>query len=278
MSNPIITLTTDFGTKDYFVGAVKGRIYSELPNAHVVDISHKITPFSINETAYVIKNAYKHFPKGSIHIIAVDAEWSIENKHLVFLLDGHYFICANNGVMSLITSTFRAERIIEINLPNSESDSYFLYNFVNAACHISRGGSLDIIGKQANNIKQIKEFKPFINDEKNQIIGHIIYVDNFGNVISNIDKKTFNDIRKGRKFEIKARYYTFDKILSKYNDIVNFDAEIEKRNDDGKKLILFNNDDFLEIAIYRSNLQSVGGASTLLGLNYRDTITVRFFG
>lgn len=276
MNNPIITLTTDFGTKDYFVGAVKGRIYSELPNAHIVDISHKITPFSINETAYVIKNAYKHFPKGSIHIIAVDAEWSNENKHLIFYLDGHYFICANNGIMSLITSTINPEKIIEIELPNTENDTYFLSNFVNSACHIARGGNLDVIGKQTTEIKQIKEFKPFINDEKNQIIGNIIYVDNFGNVISNIDKETFNEIGKGRKFEIKARYYTFDEILTKYNDIINFEAEIEKRNDDGKKLVLFNNDDLLEIAIYRSNLQSVGGASTLLGLNYRDTITVRF--
>lgn len=277
MSNPIITLTSDFGTKDYFVGAVKGRIHSELPHAKIVDISHEVIPFSINETAYVIKNAYKHFPKGSIHIIAVDAEWSNENRHLVFFLDEHYFICANNGIISLIMSDFQPEKMIEITVPNSENNTYFLHNFVTAACHIARGGNLNLIGKPTDNIKQIKEFKPFINTEKNQIIGHIIYVDNFGNVISNIDKKTFNDIGNGRKFEIKARYYTFDKILKKYNDIVNYDTEFEKRNDDGKKLVLFNKDDFLEIAIYRSNLQSVGGASSLLGLNYRDTITVRFF-
>ncbi len=277
MRSPIITLTSDFGTKDYFVGAVKGRIYSELPQAKIVDISHEIIPFSINETAYVIKNAYIHFPKGSIHIIAVDSEWSSENRHLAFFLDGHYFICANNGIMSLIISDFQPEKIIEIEVPNLENNTYFLHNFVTAACHIARGGKLNLIGKQIDSIKQIKEFKPFINTDKNQIIGHIVYVDNFGNVISNIDKKTFANISNGRKFEIKARYYTFNKILKKYNDIVNYDSELEKRNDDGKKLAIFNKDDFLEIAIYRSNLQSVGGASSLLGLNYRDTITVRFF-
>jgi S-adenosylmethionine hydrolase len=277
MKTPIITLTSDFGTKDYFVGVIKGHIYSELPEVKIVDISHKITPFSINETAYVIKNAYKHFPKGSIHIVAVDSEWSAENKHLVFLLDNHYFICADNGIISLITTYFKPEKIIEISFQNANKEAYFLSNFVNSACHIARDGSIDLIGNSVTKVKEIQELKPFINAENNQIIGNVIYVDNFGNVVSNIDKKLFNDIGKGRNFEIKTRFYTFNKIHKKYNDIVNFNLDADKRNDDGKSLALFNDDDFLEIAIYRSNLQSVGGASTLLGLKYRDTITVRFF-
>ncbi len=277
MSNPIITLTTDFGTKDYFVGALKGRIYSELPNAKIVDISHEITPFSINESAYIIKNAYIHFPEGSVHIIAVDSEWSIENKHIVFLFDNHYFICADNGLISLITSHLKAEKVLEITLPKEDTKNHFLANFISVACHITRGGNLDVIGKKLETTKEATEIKPFINPEKNQLIGNVIYVDNFGNVISNINKNTFESIRKGRDFEIKARYYTFTKIYQKYNDIVNFELETGNRNDDGKKLVLFNTDDLLEIAIYRSNLKSVGGASSLLGLHYRDTITIRFF-
>ena len=79
---PIITLTTDFGTKDHFVGAVKGSIYGELDEVRVVDISHDITPFNITETAYILKNAYKNFPAGTIHIVGVDSEISLENKPL----------------------------------------------------------------------------------------------------------------------------------------------------------------------------------------------------
>lgn len=276
MNSPIITLTSDFGTKDYFVSAAKGRIYSELPNAHVIDISHKITPFSITETAYIIKNAYKHFPKGTVHIIAVDAEWSIEKKHYIFLLDNHYFICANNGIISLITSVLKPDKVIEIKLPRDYENSYFLENFISAACHISRGGSLSVLGKETNNIKYLTEITPVINAEKNQIIGNIIYIDNFGNLITNIEKELLKKIGQGRKFELHVRSKILTKIFNQYNEIVNFEISNKKRENDGKLLALFNSDNYLEIAIYKSNLTTVGGASTLLGLDYRDSITVRF--
>jgi len=115
-----------------------------------------------------------------------------------------------------------------------------------------------------------------INIENNKIVGSIIYIDNFGNVISNISEKTFNSVGKGREFEVVARNYTFKKIYKKYNDIVDFSVPADKRQDDGKKLAIFNSENFLEISMYRSNLKTVGGASSLLGLNYRDNITVRF--
>ncbi|MGB5377165.1 SAM hydrolase/SAM-dependent halogenase family protein, partial [Muriicola sp.] len=78
----IITLTTDFGHKDHFVGAIKGTIYNELEDAKIVDISHAISPFNIQECAYILKNSYKAFPKGTIHIVGVDAECTAENQHL----------------------------------------------------------------------------------------------------------------------------------------------------------------------------------------------------
>ena len=272
---PILTLTTDFGLKDYFVGALKGHIYNELPEVNIVDISHQITPFSIYETAYIIRNAYKSFPKGSIHIIAVDAEESVENKHIALLLDGHYFICADNGVMDLIIANIKPEKIIQIHLKNTHS-TYFLSNFVQVACHLARGGVLDIIGKEINELKQTQEVKPKVNLERNQIVGHVIYIDNFGNVVTNIDKTIFDEVGKGRKFEIKARGFSFDKIFNRYNEVENFAIPKEKRNNFGKKLALFNKDNFLEIALYRSNKETVGGASNMFGLKYRDSVTVKF--
>ena len=272
---PILTLTTDFGLKDYFVGALKGHIYSELPEAKIVDISHQITPFSIHETAYVIRNAYKHFPKGSIHIIAVDAEESIENKHIVLALDGHYFICADNGVMSLIMANYKPEKIISINLNHADT-SYFLANFVQVACHLARGGNISLAGDEITEIQSTQEVRPTVNLEKNQIVGHVIYIDNYGNVVTNIDKQIFEEIGKGRKFEVRARKFVFDKIFEKYNDIENYDIPKDKRNYFGKRLALFNKDNFLEIALYRSNVDTVGGASNMLGLKYRDSVTVKF--
>ncbi|MBT8293854.1 MAG: SAM-dependent chlorinase/fluorinase, partial [Eudoraea sp.] len=94
----IITLTTDFGHKDHFVGALKGTIYKELSDAKIVDITHTVSPFNIQECAYILKNSYKAFPEGTVHIVGVDSEPTIENQHIAVLVDNHYFISANNGV------------------------------------------------------------------------------------------------------------------------------------------------------------------------------------
>ena len=102
----VITLTTDFGNKDHYVGSVKGALFKELDNVNIVDISHNISPFNIVEAAYIIENSYKNFPDGSIHIIGIDSEKTIEQSHLVIKLDNHFFICANNGIMSLLASNF----------------------------------------------------------------------------------------------------------------------------------------------------------------------------
>ena len=274
---PLITLTTDFGIKDHFVGAIKGAIYNEFSDAKVVDISHQISPFNITETAYILKNAYKSFPKGSIHIVGVDSELSIENKQIAILLDDHYFICPDNGIISMIASEIKPEKIVEITIHNTIVSSFNVLDvFVKVACHLLRGGTLEVIGKQISEFKKITEVLPSINDENNKIIGCIIYIDNYGNVISNITQKLFNDIGKGREFEVIARNYIFDKIFKKYNEIVNYSIPQENRQDDGKRLAIFNSAGFLQISIYKSNLSTVGGANTLLGLGYRDTITIKF--
>ncbi|WP_452600427.1 SAM hydrolase/SAM-dependent halogenase family protein [Pontimicrobium sp. MEBiC01747] len=273
----IITLTTDFGEKDHFAGAVKGAIYSELPDVRIVDISHSVSPFNIPEAAYIIQNAYSSFPEGTIHIIGIDSEINEENKHIAIKLNGHYFVCANNGIMSMICSEITPEQLVEINIHDRiETSIPVLDAFVKVACHIARGGALGIIGKPITNIKPIRNLAPYVNDEKTQIIGSIIYIDNYGNVITNIKQAFFETIQKGRAFEISARNYKFKKIYSKYSDIVNFEIPEDKRNDEGRGLVVFNSSNYLEIAIYKSNSSSVGSASTLMGLNLRDTVTVNF--
>jgi len=273
----IITLTTDFGLKDHFVGATKGAIYSELPDAKIVDISHLVSPFNVPEAAYIIQNAYHSFPKGTIHVIGIDSEFNPENKHIAVKLDDHYFVCANNGIMSMICSEIVPEKIVEINIHDKIATSFPVLDvFVKVACHISRGGTLEVIGKVINTIKPIKNLIPFVNDEQNQIIGSVIYVDNYGNVITNIKRKFFESIQKTRAFEISARNYKFKEIFNKYSDIVNFEVPEEKRYDEGKGMVVFNSSNFLEIAVYKSDNATVGSATTLMGLKIRDTVTVNF--
>ena len=273
----IITLTTDFGEKDHYAGAIKGAIYSESEDLKIVDISHSVQPFNILEAAYIIQNAYTSFPKGTIHIIGIDSELNPENKHIAVKLDDHYFICANNGIMSMICNEIAAEKIVEINIHDKVITNFpTLDVFAKVACHIARGGTLEVVGKIIEHIKPIKNMLPFVNDDKNQIIGNVIYIDNYGNVVTNIRRKFFESVQKGRAYEISARSYKFKEINKKYSDIVNFDIAIENRSDEGRGLVLFNSSNYLEIAIYKSDNSTVGSASTLMGLQMRDTVTVNF--
>jgi len=274
---PIITLTTDFGIKDHFIANIKGAILTELPQVNIVDISHQISPFNILEAAYIIQNSYKSFPLGTIHIIGVDSELNPENKHLVVKFEGQYFICADNGIMSMACLNIEPEKIVEINIHDKLISNFSVLDvFVKVACHISRGGKLEVIGKSIDKIKSVKNLTPFINESKNQIIGNVIYIDNYGNVITNITRSFFREISKSREFEISVRSYKFKKIHSKYSDIVNFSIDESKRNNDGQALAIFNSSLNLEIAIYKSNPVNFGTAASLMGLNILDTVTVNF--
>ena len=272
----IITLTTDFGEKDHFVGAVKGAIFRELPDAKIVDITHSIAPFHITEASYIIKNAYKSFPEGSIHIIGIDSELTPENRHIALKLDGHFFICANNGILSLIASEFVPEKMVEINIHDKvETNFPVLDVFVKVAGHLARGGTLEVIGKTVPEIKQLKDLEPYYNSDTNQIKGNVLYIDNYGNVVTNITRKLFEKVGKGRKFTIRARTASFTEIFNTYSDAINFEVENVSR-EDGKKLAIFNSGGYIELAIYKSNPSTVGSASTLFGLEWRDVVTVTF--
>lgn len=177
----------------------------------------------------------------------------------------------------MICAEIAPEKIVEINIHDKiETNFPVLDVFVKVACHIARGGTLEVIGKVINTIKPIRDLVPFVNDEKNQIIGSVIYIDNYGNVVTNIRRKFFESIQKTRAFEISARNYKFKEILNRYSDVVNFDTPEDKRYDEGKGLVVFNSSGYLEIAVYRSNPTTVGSASTLMGLSMRDTVTVNF--
>lgn len=273
----IITLTTDFGEKDHFAGAVKGAIYSELEGVRIVDISHGVSPFHIMEAAYIIQNAYSSFPPGTIHIIGIDSELNPENKHIAVLLDGHYFICANNGIIAMLANEINPQKIVEINIHDRIITNFPVLDvFVKVACHIARGGTLEVIGKQIDTIKELRGIRPIINQKANQIVGSVIYIDNYGNVITNITKSKFEEIGKGRSFKITARTANFISIHSHYSDAINFDTPIGKRDEDGKKIALWNSSNYLELSIYKSNPATVGSANSLFGLRYRDTVTINF--
>ncbi len=256
----VITLTTDLGLKDYYVGSLKGAILKEIPNANIIDISHDIPPFDIAVASFCVKNIYNDFPKGSIHIIGVAPGADEQTRHLAIEKDGHYFIGADNGMFSLIFDT-PVETIYEIQLSDSSSSQTFPTKdvFVKAAAIIARGEGLEKLGRKAGNIQERMIFRAI--SEGNIIKGMVTYIDTYGNVITNISKQLFSDFGKNRNFGIIFRRadYTIDEISDNYNLVP-----------EGEKVAIFSNSGFLEISINKGN------ASNLFGLKLYDTIRVEF--
>ncbi|MFN3969401.1 S-adenosyl-l-methionine hydroxide adenosyltransferase family protein [Flavobacterium sp.] len=270
----IITLTTDYGLKDHFAGALKGKLLSEFPEAVIIDISHHIDAFNIAETAYIIDAAYSSFPKGTVHLIGVDIELNAENQHIAMQWNDQYFVCADNGILSMLIQKIVPQKLVTINIHDRlPSDATDLDVFVKVACHLAKGGLLNVIGKEIKEIKEVTELQAIAKD--NQIKGYVIYIDHFGNVVTNISKKIFLETAKGRNYEIKFKNKTIKTILPKYSDIGIYKKKSLKECE-GESLAIFNESDFLEIAIFRSNPNTVGSANSLLGLQYRDLVTIDF--
>jgi S-adenosylmethionine hydrolase len=272
----IITLTTDYGLKDHFVGGLKGKILSEYPEATIIDISHHIDPFNTLEASYVLSAAYSSFPKGTVHLVGVDMELNKENQHIAMQWNDSYFIAADNGILSLLSQKMVAQKIVAINIHDRlPSDATGLDVFVKVACHIAKGGLLNVIGKEINSIKEITELKAVASTDNNVLKGHVIYIDHFGNVVTNITKKQFLEVAKGRPYEIIMKTKNIKTILPNYSAIASSD-KYPIKNYEGEKLAIFNEAGYLEIAIFRSNPSKVGSANSLLGLNYRDVINIVF--
>lgn len=273
----LVTLTTDFGHKDYSISVIKAALLEQIPNVNIIDVSHEISPYNPSETAYILKNAYKAFPQGTIHIIGVESEYTPENIHLVMQLEGHFFIGADNGIFSLIKEDIKPEKVVAINIHKTVNSSFPVLDvFVQVAAHIARKGTLEVIGSPVNKIKELTNIKPVISQDGNQIMGSVIYIDNYGNVITNITQKLFKEIGKSRAFTINARTVKFKQIHKSYSQAIDFNLPKEQREEDGKKLALFNTSGHLELAVYKSNPNTVGSASSLFGLEYRDLISIQF--
>ncbi|REG96077.1 SAM hydrolase/SAM-dependent halogenase family protein [Flavobacterium aquicola] len=272
----IITLTTDYGLKDHFVGALKGKILSEYSDAVIVDISHYIDPFNTAEASYIVSASYNSFPKGTVHIIGVDLEANKENQHIVMQWNDHFFIAADNGILSMLSQKIIPQKIVTITIHDRlHSEATDLDVFVKVACHIAKGGALSVIGKEINSLKQVTDLQVIVSEDATELKGNVIYIDHLGNVVTNISKKQFLEYSKGRAYEITFKRTVIKTILPYYSAIATSDKYPVKYYE-GEKMAIFNEAGFLEIAIFRSNPLTVGSASTLLGLNYRDLVSITF--
>ncbi|RMZ58336.1 hypothetical protein D1632_11960 [Chryseobacterium nematophagum] len=270
----IITLTSDFGNLDYRVAAMKGKILSLNQKVNIIDITHDIQAFNLIQASYIIRNAYKHFPKGCIHVVAVDSFYNKSRKNILYKADGSYFIAADNGILSLIFPDIKPDAIYEITLNNRFDDIVNFTStdlFIPAAVHLANGGLPEVIGRKINSAKQLMFPKPVFNESEKIIIGEVTYIDNFGNIISNIGKDFFENISKGYdSFIIKFRNLSLSRVFSHHTDLVSdWERETEFH---GQSAAIFNDSQLLELTIYKGSKKN--GAKTLFGLNVGEKIYI----
>ncbi len=272
----IISLTSDYGLTDYRVAAMKGCILAAKEDVKIVDISHQIEAYNLAHTAYLVKNTYRHFPKGSVHIIAVDSFYSKHRKSLLYKANEQYFIAADNGVLSLIFDDIKPEGIFEITMNNRFDDqvaSTVTDIFIPIAIHLTNGGLPEVIGRKIKTVTHIKHLQPNFNSGEKMIVGNVLYIDHFGNVVTNISKTFFEKENLNfQNFKIIIRKVALSTIFNSYTEVVsNWENE---QSFHGKAYALFNEAGYLEIAIYKGSKNN--GAQTLLGLDYNEKIYIEF--
>jgi hypothetical protein len=194
MPAPILTLTTDFGLSDHYVGAMKGVILGICPRAQLVDISHQVTPFAIAEGAYTIAQAYRYFPRGTVHLVVVDPGVGSERRPILMEAAGQYFVAPDNGVLALIFAREKHKvRLIS-------NRRYFLRPasatfhgrdiFAPVAAHLAAGVAASRVGKKIADFVRPPFEQPRQTDERTWS-GQILKIDHFGNIVTNFRAEDF---------------------------------------------------------------------------------------
>ncbi|NLJ06523.1 MAG: SAM-dependent chlorinase/fluorinase [Sphingobacteriales bacterium] len=255
----VVTLTTDLGLKDPYVASVKGFLLSKISQVNIVDISHLISPFSIPEASYILRNCYHDFPEKSIHLISVNNSQSVKERFIAVKYNNHYFLGPDNGVISLITDR-QADEVCEIPVEQSSQLLFPLKNLIApAAVRLSAKFNMSAVGIKTGEFQMISSLNATV--DQNMIKGMVIYIDNFGNAVTNISKKIFERFDLSKKIKIEFSGSDEINVISeKYSDVHAGDA-----------LCLFNSAGLLEIAINQGN------ASRLLGLQLKSSILIEFY-
>jgi len=270
----IITLTTDMGLNDHYVASLKGTILSSVENPTIVDISHSVRPFDIAEAAYLLSSCYMNFPDGTIHVIGVDSEPIVNFGGTegcfpsILIFEDQYFISNDNGFFGVFLSDKTPDSFWRMNDVLS-NPKIFLFPTKNLLLKMA----IELLnGKKINSFAAPFEgykngLSPLATSEPNLIRGYILHIDSYGNAITNVHRSLFDRFGKDTPFIMyfKKESYFIDEISDSYNQVP-----------EGEKVAIFNENDYLEIAINRGANDGAGGAEQLLGLNVKDMIRIEF--
>lgn len=231
---PVITLTTEWKPDDFYYGIIKGMLCSMCPGTIIIDNAGNIPAFNISQASFIIRNTYNNYPKGSIHIICVHSEANKNQDHLVVRARDHFFIGTDNGIFNLILNS-DPDEVIKIEHQGTTDE---LEIFAKAASDLISGKKPSDLGKSVSTLSERVPLRATI--DKNVIIGSIIFIDSYGNAISNITREVFYRVFENKAYRIliqSNKNYT-DSISLKYSDVPV-----------GEMLARFNQLDLLEISI-----------------------------
>lgn len=239
---PVITLTTEWKPDDIYYGIIKGKLSSMSPGAIIIDNAGSIPAFNISHASFIIRNTYNNYPKGTVHIICVHSEAHKDQDHLIVKAKDHFFIGTDNGIFNLILNS-EPDEVVKIDHQGTSDE---LDIFAKAAADLLSGKKPTDLGKSVKTISERVPLRATI--DKDVIIGSIIFIDSYGNAISNVTREVFYRVFENKDYRIliqSNKNYT-DQISHKYSDVPV-----------GEMLARFNQFDLLEISINGANVSEL---------------------
>jgi S-adenosylmethionine hydrolase len=261
MDRPIITLTTDFGLKDPYVAEIKAVVLDVCPAATIVDVSHEIDKFNTRMGAYILASASAHFPNGTIHVAVVDPGVGTKRKPILIQTKHASFVGPDNGILTLAARNQGTEHVYEITnqnlmLPKISDTFHGRDVFAPAAARLAGGTPPADFGPQTHRIVT-PDFTKVIK-KKNMLLGEVLYIDSFGNIITNIYEKQLESINIQKTVSMKLGKTRLSLRLCRSY------AEVRAQ----KPLALIGSHNFLEIAINQGN------ASKTLNANVGEKVVL----
>ncbi len=250
MRRPLITLTTDFGLADHFVGVMKGVICGILPAAHIVDISHEVTPFAVSEAAFLIVQSFPWFPAKTVHVVVVDPGVGTSRRPILVEAAGQYFLGPDNGALAMIYSR-HPSRIRHLTasrffLPAVSQTFHGRDIFAPAAAHLAAGTPPAKFGKIITDYLRPPFEKPQRTGRR-AWTGVVLKVDRFGNLTTNFHIEDFPAVRTG-PFVMIPGVHTIQRLVSSYAE-----------GAPGEVVVIVGSSGYLEVATYQDS------AARLLG-------------
>jgi S-adenosylmethionine hydrolase len=261
MARPVIALLTDFGTRDHYAGTLKGVVLSVCPDATLVDVGHDIPAHDVMTGALELAACYRYFPAGTIFLVVVDPGVGSSRRGIAADIGDYKFVAPDNGVLSAVFAEAPPKKVVELTerkyaRPTVSRTFEGRDRFAPAAGFLAKGVALVSLGKSLTNYQTIEIPRPAVNGT--ELSGVVVRVDRFGNLITNIDRRTFEQFAGALSIAVEVGGREIPRIVATYADAP-----------PNELCALFGSTDHLEVAI------NAGDAAATLGLGRGAAAKVR---